>query len=172
MNRRNGLLLVLGLLVVSLSLMGLMKWMELRTQATGTVGETALLAEAQRRLGPSVSQLDTLPDLTGDGAPERIGVLSAEGSTGGVQALVVLTIARKKVRTLLVLTAAGVLDGEGKPIVAAEVAAAYQYSVVPCPKGSPMLQLVQLDEAGQPASDPLYLFFDTERKAFVPRDGC
>lgn len=171
MNRRTGLLLVVGLLVFSFGLMGLMKWMELRTQAAGAVGETALLAEAQRVLGASVRSVEAVADLTGDGAPEHIATLLDE--TGQIKALAIVTIARKKVKTLAQVSDLGIVGPEEKRLAEVEPAeGGYRYAIVTCPKALPVVELTLLDANGQPVSDPLYLRWNGDRKALEVSEGC
>jgi hypothetical protein len=171
MQRRTGLILVLVLLGVSLALVLLLKLVENSAREGGHVGQTALQAEANRVLGPKASVPLKIEDLTGDGAPEYVSVLT--DSLGRPVRIAVVTIARKKVRTLLLVTESAITDGSERKLVAMEAAKyGFSYGVVACAGQLPRLNLAQLSEVGAPASDPLFFAWDATTKAFAPSDGC
>jgi hypothetical protein len=171
MQRRTGLILVLVLLGVSLALVLLLKLVENSAREGGHVGQTALQAEANRVLGPKASVPQKIDDLTGDGAPEYVSVLT--DSLGRPARFAVVTIARKKVRTLILATESAITDGNEHQLVAMEAARyGFGYSILPCSGKLPRLQLAQLNAAGQPSTDPLFLAWDATTKAFAPADGC
>jgi hypothetical protein len=171
MKKRIGLILVLVLLGVSLALVLLLKLVENSARESGHVGQTALQAEANRVLGPKASVPLKIEDLTGDGAPEYVSVLT--DSLGRPTRIAVVTIARKKVRTLLLVTHSSITDGNERKLVAMEAAQyGFSYGVVACAGQLPRFQLAQLNAGGTPDSDPLFLAWDATAKAFEPTDGC